>query len=137
MRLGKVGYTYVGQATTFISLVGVLLAAWALFSNRLAYRTRLAQVAAEMVAGNAALHLRDEAAICRQGWTVDIRRYPLIDNSETVKFDCETLRPVIEAMSGHFAIARLQVLPAGELCRPAMAYGAAHHAFHSAGPSHC
>lgn len=123
MRLGKIGYTWVGQATTVISFLGLLLAGAALVSNRMEHRAKLAEAVTVQAASAAVFHMREQASICADGWDVTIKLHPVIHNSKPVTIDCKRFRSVMVRLAQHIDYARTQIVKQGDFVDPGWVLG--------------
>lgn len=114
LKLGEIGYTWVGQATTLVSLIGLLLAAAALFSTRMEHRADLAESVTAQVAAAAAFHMKEQADLCPADWQVTIKVNPLLQDSREVSFDCTRFRSVMSRLAQHVGYAMAQIVKKGD-----------------------
>ncbi|MDO9434942.1 hypothetical protein [Hydrogenophaga sp.] len=123
LKLGKVGYTWVGQATTLVSLAGLALAGAALVSNRMEHRGKLAESVTVQVASAAVFYMNEQAGLCQRGWSVSIKLHPLLPDSKMVTVDCTRYSETMSRLAEHLALAGTQVVKQGDFVDPKWVMG--------------
>jgi len=123
LRISKVGYTYISQATTLISAIGIFLAGIALFTSKTDYRMQIAEVAADSELDKALTYYGQAAETCTRlskngDWSLTVTPSPAIPTEMGASFSCERLLPYLNAMVSHLLDAREHLLKSGDFTDP-------------------